>query len=864
MKIFFIIIFLAFWCKSTFAVEQETSKNILIKSPKVVENKGLGTDVKNDVNNEISSDNNSQNNQSQNKNYQQNYPKKFVIGEPKKIKKIPKTDLNNQKNNPVNNSSTSLIKDSNIAEIKQNKIASQLNQDLEVIGLERIDKGTILQLINLKNLKNNVMGSVQNSLKKLYESDLFVDVKIYRRANKIIIEVKENPIISEVKFIGNDKIDDEALQNEVSLKKRAVFTKAKLQNDLKRINELYIKSGRFLTKIDPKIITKDQNRIEVIFDIHESSKAKIEKIYFIGNVEFSDKTLSEEISTKSSNWWRFLSSSDSYDSDRIEFDKEILRRFYGKNGFADFVVISSTAQINPQKDKFFISFLVDEGLKYNFGEINIVNHIDKFDSTILQKKLLIKKGKIYNAELIEKTIDSFIETMSQESFAFADIQPILKRNREEKIIDIDFVIQESPRIYIDQILIKGNYRTLDEVIRREMRLREGDPFNITKINRSKQRIENLGFFEKVDFKTTRVGDGDKVDLEIEVKEKRTGELTLGIGYSTFDRVTGNAGIRENNLFGTGQELGFNLQKSYYRQNFEVNYTKPYLFGSNLNGGIDLYKYSMVGRNVLAYDQDSFGSNLRGNYAVTEFLTHQLRYSLSQVSIGNIDVSSQVAIANLQGKFISSTIGHGFFYDKRDSRIDPKKGYYISLSQDFSGAGGDIKFFKNEASSGYYLPIYKNDIIFKASFRGGVIDGIGQGVRNNFGYFLGGNDFRGFNINGLGPRLKNANGSAKGGFAVGGKIYYVGTAEVRFPLGLPRELGIYGALFSENGVVKSVDKQVLNASYGVADSSLIRSSYGLSIVWSSPMGPIRLDFSKVARKEVYDVTQLFRFSFGTSF
>ncbi len=891
-KLFFIIVIGVFYARLTFANEE---KNIEKKTAQINEQKldkieSLG---------QASKDSNSQKRQyklevdgdkdskklpkkttlSQTKkpiNTQNKKQKKIKTNKPNKIStpqssaKVIAKISSDQSTNKMINQSSEILKNEvspkqNLNEENKEILKNRfIEDDVEIIGIERIDARTILSLINIKNLKKNVAQTVPESLQKLYETDLFADVKIYRRSGKIFIEVKENPIISDVKFVGNDKIDDESLQNEVSLKKRAVYTKAKLQNDLKRINELYIKSGRFLTKIDPKIIVKEQNRVDIIFDINESSKAKIGKIYFIGNAEFSDKELGDEISTKQSQWWKFLSSSDSYDSDRIEFDKEILRRFYGRNGFADFIVISSAAQISPQKDKFFISFLVEEGIKYKFGEINIVNRINKFDSSVLQKKILPKKGKIYNIDLVEKSIDSFVETMSEASFAFADIEPVLKRNREEKTIDIDFVIQETPRIYINQIRIKGNNRTLDRVIRREMRLREGDPFNITKINRSKQRIENLGFFEKVDFQTKRVGESDKVDLEIEVKEKRTGELTLGIGYSTVDHLTGNVGIRENNLFGTGQELGFNVQKSYWRQNFEINYTKPYFMETNLSAGVDLFKYGMVGRNNLAYDQDSVGSTLRGNYAVTEFLSHQLRYSLSQTKIANINNLNQINIASMQGSFMSSVIGQSFFYDKRDNRIDPKKGYYLSVSQEYSGIGGDIKFIKNEASSGYYLPVYKNDIIFKLSLRGGVIDGIGQQVRSNFGYFLGGNDFRGFNFNGLGPRLKNANGNAKGGYAMGGKIYYVGSAEMRFPLGLPRELGIYGALFSENGVVKSVDKDVSGATYGIADSSLIRSSYGLSLVWSSPMGPIRLDFSKVARKEAYDVTQAFRFSFGTSF
>lgn len=741
--------------------------------------------------------------------------------------------------------------------------AAKSSETVVIKGNERVSDETITSYLDVAGLKNNTPRALQESLKKLYESDLFLESKIYRQNGKIIVEVQENPIVSEVKFVGNKKLEDDALQSELTLKKRAIFTKAKLQNDLKRISEIYLKSGRFLAKIDPKIIQKDQNRIELIFDITEGTKAKIGDIYFVGNEAFSDRELMDEVSTKESKWWKFLSSSDTYDSDRIEFDKEKLRRFYGSKGYADFVAISSIAQITANKDEFFITFLLEEGIKYNIGEVNIINHVEKFDDSVLKKEILVKKGKVYNADLVEKTVDRMVEVMSEESYAFANIEPVLKRNREEKIIDIDFVIKETPRIYINQIHISGNTRTLDSVVRRELRLREGDPYNITKINRSKQRLENLGYFEKVDFKTKRVGESDKVDLDIEVKEKKTGELNLGIGYSTVNKLTTNAGIKERNLFGTGQELGINVQKSYSNFTGEINYTKPYFSGRAIDVGFDLFSYKQDKRNTLIYDQQSNGLTVRADYAVTEFLTHQIHYSLSEQTIDNIDSGASVGIQNLKGSFVNSGVGHSLTYDRRDNRINPKAGYYLTLSQDYSGLGGDINTLKHEGSGGYYVPVFNDDYILKFMARGGVIEGLGgQGVRSNYGFFLGGNNFRGFQYAGIGPRAVT-NGSAVGGSVIGGKMYYVGTAEFRFPLGLPKELGINGILFSDNGTVKGVD-EISRQNTQIVDSGSLRSSYGLSIAWASPMGPIRLDFARVAKKEVYDQTQNFRFSFGTNF
>lgn len=739
-----------------------------------------------------------------------------------------------------------------------NSYAAQIN----IIGNERVDETTIKSYIDTSGILRGSNASIQSSLEKLYESELFLESKIYKEKDNWIVEVKENPIVFEVKFVGNNKVDNDALANETTLKKRSVFTKSKLQNDLKRINEIYLKSGRFLTKIDPKIIQKERNRIEVIFDIQEGPKAKIDDIYFVGNEAYPDSKLKEEITTQVSKWWKFLSSFDVYDSDRIEFDKEKLRRFYGSKGYADFNVISATAQITPTKDRFYITFLLEEGIKYKIGETKITNHVEKFDEEILQDHILIKKGKVYNSDLIEKTVEKMVNTMSQKSFAFAHIEPVLTRNYEQKTIDVDFVIRETPPVYINEITISGNVRTHDKVIRRELRFREGDPYNITKINRSKQRLENLGYFEKVEFETNRIENSDRVNLAINVKEKKTGELSLGIGYSTVDRLTTNIGIRENNLLGTGQKLGFSVQKSFASFSGEVNYTRPYFLDRNIDVGFDVFKYELDKRNTLVYDQISNGVTIRGNYSITEYLTHQLRYSLSSQEVSNVDSGVSVAIRNLEGDFLSSGVGHTLLYDKRDNVLKPTSGYYLSFSQDYTGIGGDIKTMKYTGSAGYYIPTFSEEYVLKFLARGGFIDGLGQDVRSNYGFYLGGNSFRGFNFAGLGPRYVE-NGSAKGGSSAGGTTYYVGSVEFLFPLGLPKELGINGVLFSDNGTLKGVDQINKNNSQ-VEDSGSIRSTYGVSIVWSSPMGPIRLDFSKVARREKYDETQNFRFSFGTNF
>jgi len=741
----------------------------------------------------------------------------------------------------------------------KNSVAKSLI--VEVAGNQRVETATILGHTDVEkfSLNKNIDQQIYGAKQKLTTLDLFSDIDISLQQNKIMVKVTENPFISDIKFVGNNKLSDEILNNELILKKKSIFSTNKLKQDLKNIQQLYLKTGKFLAYIQPKMVMQEQNKIELIFDINEGPKANIKNIYFNGNKAFTNAELAEQISTKKTLWWKFLSSADIYDPERLQYDKDLLTKFYYSNGYADFAVIESIAEINQQHTQIFINFLLEEGEIYHFGDIEIVNHISNFDASILQKVIKFKEKDVYNADLIEKTIAEMTEILSQNSYAFTNIEPIIKKDHQNHTINLQFLINETPRIYIDQINITGNTRTIDEVIRRELRIKEGDPYNTIKINRSKQRLENLGFFEKVDFNIQRINDTDKVILQIKVKEKKTGELNLGLGYSTVNRFNINAGIKENNLFGTGRQIGINLQRSFTTINAELNYTKPYFFNHPIDVGFDVFKYRINKRNSLVYDQDNTGFKINANYSITEFLTHQISYNHTTQNIGNIDSNASFAIRNLQGNFVYSGIEHSFLYDKRNNRLDPRSGYFFSLLQAYNGLGGNIKTLKHEFFAGYYQPTFNQDFVFKMLWKSGVIDGLGQAVLSNNNFFLGGDNFRGFEYAGIGPRTY-LNGNPKNGEAVGGKIYYIGTAEFRFPLGLPKELGIYGALFSDNGVLKQSD--INNAP--IARSGGFRSSYGLSVAWASPMGPIRLDFAKVLRKTNYDQVQNFRFSIGTSF
>jgi len=728
-----------------------------------------------------------------------------------------------------------------------------------ISGNQRTDNEAILSIIADTNLESGQITNINKALKKLHESDLFLDIDIYKEKKDIFIKLTENPIILDIKFKNNKKIDDEILESEMSLQKGSFYSKDKLKSDIKRINDIYIKSGRFLAKINPKIIQKEDNRIELIFNISEGKKAKIAKINMIGNQNYSDQDILDEITTKQSKWYKIFGTNDNYDSDRIEFDKEMLRRFYNNRGYADFEVISAIAQISTSKDKFFISFLLSEGIKYNFGKTRVINNIRNFSTTLLEEQIDIKEGKLYRAKEVDKVVDKMVKIMSDNGYAFGYVNPILERDKVNNIIDIKFVVNETQKIYINSINISGNNRTKDEVLRRELRVTEGDAYNLTKINRSKQRLMNLGFFENVNFETRRIG-SDKIDLNIEVTEKKTGELNFGIGYSTVDKLNGNIGIKENNLFGTGQELGISSRISSYTTSNEIEYAKPWLFDREIKGGVSLFNNEVEGFNTVSYDQSTKGINLRATYPVLEYINHQIFYSYQDNKISDAN-STSLVINELIGQYSTSSIGHSISLDKRDNRIKPTSGYYLNFSQNRAGIGGDIKYLKNELTAGYYIPIVNENWILKFLGKYGHIDGIRQDVRINDNFFLGGFNFRGFEYAGIGPRVKNDNGSF--GDSVGGKLYYMGTAEFKFPTGLPKEIGIDTSLFLDSGTLKMTDKSIKDSA-NIIDTGSIRSSYGLSLSWSSPLGPIRLDFAKILKQEEFDKTEGFRFSFGNYF
>lgn len=731
--------------------------------------------------------------------------------------------------------------------------SEQVISGVSVEGNQRVETGTILSYLNMKPGEVYDPVKVEAAIASLYETQLFSDVVIERRGTAVTVKVIENPIINEVAFEGNRRIDDEDLAKETRLKARSVLTKSDLQNDVNRILNVYQKSGRFLAEVEPKVIQLPQNRVNLVYEVREGDKTLVKSIRFVGNKFYSSSTLRGLLQTKQEAWYRFLSSDDSYDPDRLEFDKELLRRYYVSNGFADFRVTSAVAELTPEKDAFYITFTVEEGERYEFGKMSIQSRLENVKPEELKDRVETEPGDTFNADQVEKSVDNITEALGDRGYAFVTIDPQYQRDPKARTIGINYVIGESKRVYVDKINIAGNVRTMDEVIRREFRLVEGDPYNTSKLRRSQQRIRNLGYFSNVDVQTARGAEPDKVDINVNVEEKSTGELTIGGGYSTTDGVLSDTGIVERNLLGRGQYLKLNGTLAARRTQVDLGFTEPYFLGREIAAGFDLFRIRRDRRSESSFDSDTKGGTLRAAYPFNEYLTHSVRYTLRSDDITNIDDDASRFIKDQAGKTTTSLVGHSFIYDKRDNKFDPSEGLYVRYNQDVAGLGGDAKHMLNELRASYYIPTISDQWVLSVSGKGGYVFGFDEdGVLINNRFFVGGNDLRGFESDGIGPRDRTTQD------ALGGNVYYTGSLEMKFPLGTPDELGLAGFVFTDAGTLYQVD----DSGTEIEDDDSIRASVGVGIGWASPVGPIRIDFAHPFRKNQFDETQTIRFSFGT--
>ncbi len=725
-------------------------------------------------------------------------------------------------------------------------------RDIKVEGLERVEPETVMSYIDIQRNKTVSQDRLDEALKQLYATGLFTDVVFNFKSDGLLtIKVVENPIINKRVFDGNNKVDDSILESEVQLAPRAIYSRSKVQEDVQRILEVYKRSGRYAAVVEPKIIKRDQNRVDLVYEINEGPIATINKVNFVGNRHYSDDDLQEEIMSKESRWYRIFSSAENYDPEKTNYDKEMLRRFYLKRGYADFRVVSAIAELSPDKKSFVLTFVLDEGKRYKVSDIEIVSEIAEVDVAPMYEEVLFEKGDWYNAELADKTVTALTEELGKKGFAFVDVIPVLEKDTQTGEIKIKFEIKEGDRIFVNRINISGNTRTRDEVIRREFRIEEGDAFNASKLKASRRNVENLNYFSKVDIQTDPQ-DENKADVNVNVEEKSTGYFNVGVGYSTVNGALIRAGVTENNFQGRGQQLGLDVAVSQRTSEYQASFTEPYFMGRRLAAGVDLFRTDTDYQDEGSYDEETTGGRLRLGWNYTDDFSQYLRYTLKKDKISNVDRDASYYIKEEAGSYTGSVIGQTVVYDKRDSAINPKEGYYLSFGNDVAGLGGDEKYLKFDGKAYKYYTL-ADYYTFKFFVNAGYIVGYnGKDVRLSNRYYLGGSTLRGFETAGIGARDKFTKD------ALGGNWMVYSGAEMTFPIGLD-ELGIKGRTFVDMGMLGKPDN--IDERY-VDYSSSPRVAAGFGFQWLSPMGQIDIDIAFPIVKEKYDETEVFRLNFGT--
>ena len=735
-----------------------------------------------------------------------------------------------------------------------------------VEGNQRIEDRTVQSYLLVEPGDPFDLSRIDLSLKTLFATGLFADASFDKSGSDLVVRVVENPIINRVIYEGNNAIDDDKMREEVQATPRGIFTAARVQADVQRILDLYRKSGRFSATVEPQYKPLDQNRVDLVFVITEGPVTGVRAINFIGNEEYSDRRLRSEVVTKQSRWWRFFSSNDNYDPGRLEYDRELLRTFYQNKGYYDFRVISAVADLTPDREDFYVTYTIDEGELYTFGEVKVETALDKLNAEALTRAVPFKDGDLFRGDAIEDTIDTLTYAAGIAGYAFVDVTPRLERDVETNKVNVTFALDEGPRVYVERINIVGNTSTLDRVIRRELRVAEGDAFNRVLLDRSRNRVRALGFFKEVEITETPGSKPDRTIVELSVEEQATGQLSFAAGFSSVDSFLIDASVEQRNLRGRGQSVTARVSASDRQQFVDFRFREPRFLDRNLSAGIDIFSTRSDFLDVSNFESETVGAGFSFGFPITDNTGLSLRYRLQS---DEINVRDQNIIIDDQGIFvasiidntpdvttdfdfrepnqtdvdvaagqslvdvcspqhitrfsvqslcasersdITSLIGYSFNWDRRNDPIAPTGGFDFSISQDIAGLGGDVQYLRTEVTGATYRGIFRG---VRASVRlsGGLIEPFGDddGIRINNRFFRGGSTFRGFDVAGIGPRVINVIADdqgnpldVKGLNALGGKAYYQGTAELTLPNYLPEEYGIRTKLFAEVGSVGILD------------------------------------------------------------
>ena len=789
-----------------------------------------------------------------------------------------------------------------------------------VQGNKRVDSETIAAYFS-----GSDQASINKGVKDLYATGLFSGVKVSRTGGHVVISVTENNVINRVAFEGNSKVKTEILTAEVKSKSRGPYSQAMVDADIERIKDVYRRSGRAAATVTARAVDLPNGRLDVVFTVDEGEKTGVKTINFAGNQAYSSGKLRDLMQTTEMNYLSFFKTSDVYDPDRIASDLELIRRFYLKNGYADFRVVGSDAQFDPAQGGYILTITVEEGVQYTVAAVNVESHLPDLDGASLRPLVRLSAGDIYNGDMVEKTVTALTKEVGKHGYPFTQVHPRGDRDPATRTVTIAFVLDEGPRVYIERIVVRGNTRTRDYVIRREFELGEGDAYNRVLIDRAERRLNNLGYFKKVKITNEPGSTQDRVIVVVDVEDQPTGSLSLSGGFSTSQGFIAEASVTETNFLGRGQYVRLAVSEGQFSRGVEFNFTEPYFLGDRIAAGFDVYAKKSDAFQFAFYNNFTTGATLRLGLPVTEEITFSPRYSIYRTDISipnnsgrpfgdcnsplfgvtplvdslgnpvpgfptasfffNCLTNGEASLALKQaakGPFVTSLVGYSLGFSSLDNNRTPTSGFFAELRQDIAGAGGDERFVRTAGDIRYYHEIY-DQIVGFVHLQGGDVQSFGgRQLRIVDNFNLGPSLVRGFAPFGIGPR--DVGSGDPQGNPLGGTKYFGGSLEAQFPIyGLPRDLGLKGAIFADAGTLYGFTGQTNFSPTGVCsggpfvppftqsncitvggDSTLIRTSAGASIIWSSPLGPIRFDFAKVLTKSQFDQTQFFRFTGGTTF
>ncbi len=721
-----------------------------------------------------------------------------------------------------------------------------------VEGNERVTDATIQAYLPIKVGDKIDLQALDQAISSLFSTNLFENVSISRDGNQVIVEIAENPIVNRINIEGNDVLSDERLLAELDIQPRRVYTAAVARGGTQRLLEIYRLSGRFAASVVPKIIRLENNRVDLVFEVDEGPLIKIQSIRFLGNKSFSDYALRQIISTRVERWWALFASTDKYDPGRLDYDVRLLRQFYLSRGYADIDVVRAQGGLLSDRSGFAVTFSLTEGPRYQLRDISFTSEIESVDVSALRDLIPLETGDWYDVRAIEEGLLNITNELGNFGYAFVNVTPEVITDPETKQLDVQINIGAATKNFVERIEVINNSRTLDNVVRRELEIVEGDAYNQLKIDRSLRKVRGLGFFRKVDVETKQGSTADQSVVQFDVEEQPTGDFSIGLGYSSLDKTTLSLGIKERNFLGTGRATNFSLSTSDTRADYRVGISEPYLFDRNLRGGIELFNEKVTETSAEVKSQ---GISATASFNAARDYYHRFGYRYVSKDTKQESTEATSSTGDEGKSLIESAVTYTLGRDTLNNRFDPSEGYLFEAKQEYAGVGGDVNYLRSVLRASYYKPYLFNSIVLGVRGQYGFVEGLNEKVSQSARFALGGRNVRGFDAGGIGPRDIGTD------TAVGGNNMYSGSIELISSLGLSDDLGIRWTLFSDFGSVWKMDYP--DGVIG-ANNEKMRQSVGFGFLWDTAIGPLTFYWADAFSKTSYDKTKRFQFNIGTRF